>query len=258
MPVDKSMTIIEKATTTTQSWRIHGTDSQVVEIALAPGESAMCEPGSMCYTSNTVQVKMSATSMFGSAMTSESMLKPKYTNTGNEPGFVAFTPNMPANIVALDLNQYKEGFFVKQGMYFAQTGGGDAVRIQAGVNPAKSCAACCCTGFSLIMQTIEPGPTPGFAFLAASGTILEKELAAGEVIIVSTGCVVGFSKNITLSVRSNGGCCVCCFSGEGLFSTTLEGPGKVMLQSMPIDKIRALFPAANLQNGTDMSKAGDA
>jgi hypothetical protein len=135
---------------------------------------------------------------------------------------------------------------------------GDAVRIRAGVNPAKSCAACCCTGFSLVMQTIEPGPTPGFAFLAASGTILEKDLAQGEIIVVSTGCVVGFSKNVTLGVRSNGGCCVCCFSGEGLFSTTLEGPGKVMLQSMPIDKIRALFPQPNLKNGTDTSSAGNA
>jgi hypothetical protein len=139
-------------------------------------------------------------------------------------------------------------------MYIA----GDAVRIRAGVNPAKSCAACCCTGFSLVMQTIEPGPTPGFAFLAASGTILEKDLAQGEIIVVSTGCVVGFSKNVTLGVRSNGGCCVCCFSGEGLFSTTLEGPGKVMLQSMPIDKIRALFPQPNLKNGTDTSSAGNA
>lgn len=111
---------------------------KVVEIALAPGESAMCEPGSMCYTSNSmfcelsfsfgflfsiitnrkiffcisflcdfvysqirrfteVKVKMSATSMFGSSMTSESMLKPKYTNTGDEAGFVAFTPNMPVS-----------------------------------------------------------------------------------------------------------------------------------------------------------------
>ena len=27
-------------------------DGQVVEIAMAAGESAMCEPGSMCYTSD--------------------------------------------------------------------------------------------------------------------------------------------------------------------------------------------------------------
>ena len=147
---------------------------------------------------------------------------------------------------------------VSSGMYFAQTGGGDGCRIVAGMNPARSCAACCCTGFNLVMQKIEPGSQPGFCFLAASGTILEKELAAGEVIVVSTGCVVGFSEKVTLNVRSNGGCCTCCFSGEGLFSTTLEGPGKVILQSMPIDKIRAMFPAARMKNGTNTSEAGRA
>ena len=88
--------------------------------------------------------------------------------------------------------------------------------------------------------------------------MLEKELEAGETIVVSTGCVVGFSTKVSPGVRSNGGCCVCCFSGEGLFSTTLEGPGKVILQSMPIDKIRALFPVANSMGGTDVSAAGEA
>jgi len=144
-----------------------------------------------------------------------------------------------------------------QGMYFAQTGGGDAVRLNAGFAPSRGCS-CCCTGLGLVMQKIDPGPTPGTAFLAASGTILEKNLEAGEVIVVSTGCVVGFSEKVKVGVRSNGGCCVCCCSGEGFFSTTLEGPGKVILQSMPIDKIRALFPAANLRSGTDVSAAANA
>ena len=39
---------------TGQPWRIYGTDCQIVEVALAPNESAMCEPGAMCYTSDQV------------------------------------------------------------------------------------------------------------------------------------------------------------------------------------------------------------
>jgi len=136
--------------------------------------------------------------------------------------------------------------------------GGDAVRIQAALNPGRGCGGMCCTGFDLVVQKIEPGPTPGFCFLGASGTILEKDLEPGEVIVVSTGCVVGFSTKVTQGIRSNGGCCTCCFSGEGLFSTSLEGPGKVMLQSMPLDKIRSLFPTAGRMGGTDISSAGDA
>jgi len=71
-------------------------------------------------------------------------------------------------------------------------------------------------------------------------------------------CVVGFSANCTVGVRSNGGCCTCCFSGEGLFSTTLQGPGRVILQSMPLEKIRALFPQAKLMTGTTTKGAAEA
>ena len=40
--------------------------------------------------------KIVASNALGSAFTNERILKPKYTNTGKEPGFVAFTPNFPA------------------------------------------------------------------------------------------------------------------------------------------------------------------
>ena len=33
----------------------------------------------------------------------------------------------------------------------------------------------------------------GMAFLHASGTVIKKELKAGEVLKVDTGCIVGFS-----------------------------------------------------------------
>jgi len=173
-----------------QSWKIHGTDSQVVEISLEPGESATCEPGAMCYHSDDVKVQMTAASAFGSAFTGEDIFKPKYTNKGEERGFVAFTANTPATIVPLDLAAYPEGFLVKQGMYFAQTGGGDQVKIQMGVSPARTCASCCCAGFGLVMQSIEPGSeSGGWAFLEASGTVLEKDLADGESLVISTGWI---------------------------------------------------------------------
>jgi hypothetical protein len=39
----------------------------------------------------------------------------QYINNGNDQGYVGFTPNFPANIIALDLTRYPEGFFVKKG-----------------------------------------------------------------------------------------------------------------------------------------------
>ena len=74
---DNGLTVMPPSESEGQPWRIYGTDCQIVEVALAPGESAMCEPGAMCYTSNSVKVKMTASSILGSAMTSESLFKPK-------------------------------------------------------------------------------------------------------------------------------------------------------------------------------------
>jgi len=34
---------------------------------------------------------------------------------------------------------------------------------------------------------------------------------------------------------------ICC-GGEGLFNTTMTGPGTIWLQSLSIDKMRKLFP----------------
>jgi len=38
------------------------------------------------------------------------------------------------------------------------------------------------------------------------------------------------------SRRTAGGCCTCCCGGEGMFNTTLTGPGRVYIQSYSREK----------------------
>jgi uncharacterized protein (AIM24 family) len=102
-----------------------------------------------------------------------------------------------------------------------------------------SCCACFCSGMDMFMQSCKG---KGTLFLQAHGTIMEKVLAAGEEIVVDTNCVVAVSDNVTVDVQRTGGCCTCLCSGEGLFNTTLKGPGRIILCSMPLEKLRALFP----------------
>ena len=77
------------------------------------------------------------------------------------------------------------------------------------------------------------------AFLTAGGTLVYKYLKDGERIIVDSRSVVAFEESVTLGIVSNGRFCTCCFGGEGCFSTTLTGPGKVFLQSMCFSKFKA-------------------
>ena len=75
------------------------------------------------------------------------------------------------------------------------------------------------------------------AFVHAGGSIIEKDLKAGEALRVDTGCIVGFERSVDYDIRFVGGFKNALFGKEGLFLATLEGPGRVYIQSMPISKL---------------------
>jgi uncharacterized protein (AIM24 family) len=79
----------------------------------------------------------------------------------------------------------------------------------------------------------------GLIFLHCCGDIIELQLKDGEVMKVQTGLVVGFEDTVQYDIALAGGISTILFGGEGLFVTTLTGPGKVILQSMDIAKLAA-------------------
>lgn len=82
----------------------------------------------------------------------------------------------------------------------------------------------------------------GVAFLEGHGTIMMKLLGAGERLVVDETSVLAWADNIEFGIRSTGGCCTCCCSGEGFFNAVLNGGkhgGVVILESMPFEKYRA-------------------
>ena len=79
--------------------------------------------------------------------------------------------------------------------------------------------------------------SPGMAFVNFDGEIVEKTLAAGEVLRVDTGHVAMFQPSVDFDVEIIKGFKNILLGGEGLFMATLRGPGRVFLQSMPLDKL---------------------
>ena len=100
-------------------------------------------------------------------------------------------------------------------------------------------------GEGFIMQKIEGD---GMAFVHSGGTLARKELQAGEVLRVDTGCLVGFTKDVDYDIEFVGGIKNTLFGGEGVFFATLRGPGIVYIQSLPFtrlaDRIIASAPKA--------------
>ena len=71
----------------------------------------------------------------------------------------------------------------------------------------------------------------------ACGTIVERELAAGETLRVDTGCLVALQPSVSYDVQFVGSVKTAFFGGEGLFVATLTGPGHVWLQSLPLSRL---------------------
>ena len=89
-------------------------------------------------------------------------------------------------------------------------------------------------GEGVIMQKFDG---EGLLFIEVDGSVIEYELQAGEQLILDTGYLVMMSSSCKMDVKTVKGAKNILFGGEGLFNTVVEGPGKVMVQTMPIAKM---------------------
>lgn len=247
---------------------ILGTDAQIVHIPLPAGRQVMCFSGAMAYMSDGMKLdaQLFQGGVFGRLAGGGSLFQLIYTNETERDGYIALTPDYPGVVVPVHMKSCQSGKIIALrdsflGSIVASTNVNDNTKVGAGFNPAASVAGFCCSGVDFIVQTIENGE---WAFLIAMGTVITKTLEQGETIQVDTDSVLAFDSTVTLDIKWVGNIAAMCCGGEGLFNTTLKGPGKVFLQSMSIDKMRKLFPpkvakggGGDQQDGADMDFGGD-
>lgn len=217
-------------------YTISGDNLQMVNLSLAEGEEIAAEAGAMVNMSGNMRMESAVTGgLFKGLkrmMTGESFFLSLFTPAGGS-GQVAFAGNVPGKIFPLSLNG--DGFIAQQDAYLCAEMGVDldiafTKRIRAGLFGGE--------GF--VMQKLSGH---GTAFLHCCGDIIEMTLAPNQVMKVQTGLVVGFDSTVTYDITRAGGISTILFGGEGLFLTTLQGPGRVVLQSMDVAKLaRALIP----------------
>ena len=94
----------------------------------------------------------------------------------------------------------------------------------------------CCGGLGCIRQALV-SENGGTAFLAAGGTIVVKNLAEGEKILIDSKSIVAYDDTVDMDIRMAGNLCMVCCGGEGLFNTVMTGPGRVIMQSMSLSKM---------------------
>jgi len=229
-------------------YKIFGDDIQFVEIELDPGETVIAEAGAMVYMEQgiTFEVKMGDGSTpnqglmdkllsAGSRLiTGESIFLTHFTNHGYGKGRVAFSAPYPGTIIPVDLKEVRNSLIVqKDGFLCAALG----TKLTVTLN--KRIGAGLLGGEGFILEKLEGD---GKTFIHAGGTVIERQLN-NETLRIDTGCVVAFDPSLDFNIETTGSLKSMVFGGEGLFLATMQGTGRVWLQSMPIRKlIRALAP----------------
>ena len=92
------------------------------------------------------------------------------------------------------------------------------------------------SGEGFIMQKLSGS---GVAFLEIDGAAVEYELAAGESMIVDSGNLAMMDATCSLDVQTVKGIKNKLFGGEGFFNSIVTGPGRVIVQTMPISGVAA-------------------
>jgi uncharacterized protein (TIGR00266 family) len=243
-------------------YHIYGEEMQYVEIELDPQEIVIAEAGSFMMMDNGIQME----TIFGDGsnqqsglfdkllsagkrvLTGASLFMTAYSNQNQGKSKVSFAAPYPGKIIPLDLRQY-DGKFICQKSSFLCAAKGVSISLEF----SKKLGAGFFGGEGFIMQKIEGD---GLAFVHSGGTLAKKELAAGQVLKVDTGCIVGFTKDIDYDIEFIGGIKNSIFGGEGLFFATLRGPGTVYVQSLPFSRLADRIIATAPRNGGNSREEG--
>lgn len=221
---------------------IQGSNLQVARVRLKPGQEIYAEAGKMLYKTANVQweTRMSGNSLgekiwgaFKRKLMGESLFLTYFRAFSD--GEVGFAGSYPGKIQVFELGSGQTVMVQRDSFLFAQT----SVRLDLAL--VKKLGAGFLGGEGFILEKLTG---PGTVFIHGGGDFVEFNLKPGEVLQVDTGCIVAFDEAVSYDIQMVGGIKTAMFGGEGLFLATLTGPGRVIVQSMTLEKMRReLSPA---------------
>ena len=232
-------------------YKIFGEDLQFVEVELDPNEATVAEAGGMMYMEDGIEMetifgdgsKQSQGGFLGALMgagkrllTGESLFMTVFLNRSSHKKRLAFGAPYPGKIVAIHLAEIGGELITQKDSFLAAAKG-----VSIGIAFQRKLGVGLFGGEGFIMQRLQGD---GWAFVHAGGTLQERTLASGEILRVDTGCIVGFQPSVSYDIQYVGKVKSALFGGEGLFFATLQGPGRIWLQSLPLSRMANRIIAA--------------
>ena len=233
-------------------YKIFGDDMQFVEVELDPNEATVAEAGGMMYMDDGIEME----TIFGDGskqqgggglmgallgagkrlLTGESLFMTVFMNRSSQKKRIAFGAPYPGKIIAIHLAEIGGELIAQKDSFLAAAKG-----VSLGIAFQRRLGVGLFGGEGFIMQRLQGD---GWAYVHAGGTLHERTLAAGEMVRVDTGCIVGFQPSVNYEIEYVGKIKSALFGGEGLFFATLRGPGRVWLQSLPLSRLANRIIAA--------------
>ncbi len=223
-------------------YTIQGETLPVVICELDAGEKIITEGGGMAWMSPNMKMETTGGSigkMFGRAISGDTIFQNIYT-AERENGMISIASSFPGSIKAFEISAGNEMILQKSAFLACESG------VELSVHFKKNLGTGLFGGEGFIMQKLSGY---GMAFAEFDGYVVEYDLRLGEKIIIDTGHLAAMSATCTMEIQKISGFKNFVLGGEGLFNTVVSGPGRVWLQTMPIQNVaNSLLPYIPTQN----------
>lgn len=208
-------------------YKIVGTVMPLIEFKLNKDERLYSQSGAMKWMSEGIKMETNMAGGLGGALKRKLSGESAFLNffsALNEGESIAFGHTFPGHIIPLDIS--RQPIICQRRAFLCAV-----ESVEMNIHFQRRLGSGFFGGEGFIMQKLSGS---GMAFVEIDGESVEIELAPGKSIKVETGAVGMFEESVQMNIEMVKGFKNVLFGGEGLFLTTLTGPGKVWLQTMPI------------------------
>lgn len=200
----------------------------VLTLYMNRGESVKCQSGAMAWMTPGIIMETKTGGlggMFKKALVGESLALNHY--TADSDGELTLAKHCPGDILAFNIGETP--IIAQKTSFLAAT-----ENVNMDIYLQRKASAGFFGGEGFLMQKYSGS---GYAWLEIDGSVQVRELAAGEQLVVDSGYVAAMEATCSMEIQTVKGFTNVLLGGEGFFNTVVTGPGKVWLQTMPINAL---------------------
>ena len=207
-------------------YEIKGGNFPVAVCRMKAGETIQCESGAMSWMDPTIRMQTESGGLgklVGRALSKETLFLNNY--VADADGEIALSACTPGQIIPVEIQPGKS-IIAQKGAFLAAD-----KSVDLDIFFQKKVGSGLFGGEGFVMQRLSG---QGTALLEIDGGIVEYELAPGQKKIIDTGYLVMMDETCSIDVVMIKGAKNVLFGGEGLFNTVITGPGRIVIQTMPM------------------------